>query len=34
MGNTAEYLPATFENLYRHIEMFVPIDELREEDRV
>jgi len=26
-------IPATFENLYRHIEVFVPIDEIREEDR-
>jgi len=26
-------IPATFQNLYRHIEVFVPIDEIREEDR-
>ena len=26
-------IPATFENLHRHIEVFVPIDEIREEDR-
>lgn len=27
-------VPATFQNLKRHIEVFVPIDEIREEDRV
>ena len=26
-------IPATFQNLYRHIEVFVPIDEIREQDR-
>ncbi|SDO31268.1 diacylglycerol kinase (ATP) [Psychrobacillus sp. OK028] len=26
-------IPATFQNLYRHIEVFVPIEEIREEDR-
>ncbi|WP_277586335.1 diacylglycerol kinase [Psychrobacillus antarcticus] len=26
-------IPAIFQNLYRHIEVFVPIDEIREEDR-
>ncbi|MER2191950.1 MAG: diacylglycerol kinase [Solibacillus sp.] len=26
--------PATFQNLMRHIEVFVPIDEMREEDRI
>ena len=25
--------PATFENLYRHIEVFVPINDIREQDR-
>ena len=33
-GEYGGALPATFENLCRHIEMFVPIDELREEDRI
>jgi len=26
-------VPAVFKNLYRHIEMFVPIDDIREQDR-
>lgn len=26
-------IPAIFQNLYRHIEVFVPIDKIREEDR-
>ncbi|MET0959306.1 MAG: diacylglycerol kinase [Psychrobacillus psychrotolerans] len=26
-------IPATFQNLHRHIEVFVPIDEIRDEDR-
>lgn len=26
--------PAVFQNLKRHIEIFVPIEEIREEDRV
>ncbi len=29
-GEYGGVLPATFENLYRHIEMFAPVDELRE----
>lgn len=33
-GEYGGMLPATFENLYRHIEMFAPVDELREEDRI
>lgn len=33
-GEYGGILPATFQNLYRHIEMFAPVDELREEDRV
>ncbi|MBB4825530.1 diacylglycerol kinase (ATP) [Sporosarcina luteola] len=33
-GEYGGTLPATFENLYRHIEMFAPYDELREQDRV
>ncbi|WP_391117503.1 diacylglycerol kinase [Psychrobacillus sp. L3] len=32
-GEYGGNIPATFENLYRHIEVFVPIDEIREEDR-
>lgn len=32
-GEYGGTIPATFENLYRHIEVFVPIDEIREEDR-
>jgi len=32
-GEYGGTLPATFENLYRHIEMFAPYDELREQDR-
>lgn len=33
-GEYGGLLPATFQNLYRHIEMFAPVDELREEDRI
>ena len=33
-GEYGGALPATFENLCRHIEMFAPVDELREEDRI
>ena len=33
-GEYGGVLPATFENLYRHIEMFAPMDEIREEDRI
>ncbi|QTD43030.1 diacylglycerol kinase [Sporosarcina sp. Te-1] len=33
-GEYGGTLPATFENLYRHIEMFAPYNELREQDRV
>ena len=33
-GEYGGVLPATFENLYRHIEMFVPMSEIRNEDRV
>ena len=32
-GEYGGTIPATFQNLYRHIEIFVPIDEIREEDR-
>lgn len=33
-GEYGGVLPATFQNLYRHIEMFAPLDELREQDLV
>ncbi|MCZ2260195.1 diacylglycerol kinase [Sporosarcina sp. G11-34] len=33
-GEYGGVLPATFENLYRHIEVFAPLDELREQDIV
>ncbi len=33
-GEYGGVLPATFQNLYRHIDMFAPVDELREEDRI
>ncbi len=33
-GEYGGVLPARFENLYRHIEMFVPMNELRKEDRI
>lgn len=33
-GEYGGRLPATFENKYRHINMFAPIDQLREQDRV
>ncbi|MFJ8065338.1 diacylglycerol kinase [Psychrobacillus sp. NPDC096426] len=32
-GEYGGNIPATFQNLYRHIEVFVPIDEIREQDR-
>jgi diacylglycerol kinase (ATP) len=32
-GEYGGTIPATFVNLYRHIEVFVPIDEIRDEDR-
>lgn len=33
-GEYGGTLPATFQNLYRHIEMFVPIDAIRDQDRI
>lgn len=33
-GEYGGTLPATFENRYRHIEMFAPLDQLREQDRI
>ncbi|WP_203248542.1 diacylglycerol kinase [Sporosarcina beigongshangi] len=33
-GEYGGVLPATFQNLYRHIDMFAPLDELRDEDRI
>lgn len=32
-GEYGGTIPATFKNLYRHVEVFVPIDEIREQDR-
>ena len=32
-GEFGGLLPAEFVNLYRHLEVFVPIDQIREEDR-
>lgn len=32
-GEYGGNLPAEFENLYRHIEVYVPLDEIRPEDR-
>lgn len=32
-GEYGGTIPATFQNLYRHIDVFVPIDEIREQDR-
>ncbi|WP_342599099.1 diacylglycerol kinase [Psychrobacillus sp. FSL H8-0483] len=32
-GEYGGIIPATFQNLYRHIEVFVPINEIREQDR-
>lgn len=32
-GEYGGVIPATFQNLHRHIEVFVPIDEIRDEDR-
>lgn len=31
-GEYGGVLPATFQNLYRHVEMYAPLDELREQD--
>jgi diacylglycerol kinase (ATP) len=33
-GEYGGVLPATFQNLCRHIEMFAPLDQLREQDKV
>ncbi|HEY9578084.1 MAG TPA: diacylglycerol kinase [Pseudobacillus sp.] len=33
-GEPGGSLPADFENLYRHIEVFVPVDQLRPQDRI
>ncbi len=33
-GEYGGTLPATFENLCRHIEMFVPVERLKEQDRI
>ncbi|WP_335869440.1 diacylglycerol kinase [Bacillus sp. 2205SS5-2] len=33
-GEFGGLLPAEFENLYRHLEVFVPLDNIRKEDRV
>lgn len=33
-GEYGGTLPATFENRYRHIEMFAPLDQLRKQDRI
>lgn len=33
-GEYGGLLPAEFSNLYRHLEVFVPIDKIREEDKV
>jgi len=33
-GEYGGVLPATFENLYRHVEMYAPLDELRKQDMV
>lgn len=32
-GEYGGTIPAIFQNLYRHIDVFVPIDEIREQDR-
>ncbi|WP_240189935.1 hypothetical protein [Bacillus sp. P14.5] len=32
-GEFGGLLPVEFENLYRHLEVFVPIDKIRKEDR-
>lgn len=32
-GEFGGFLPAEFVNLYRHLEVFVPIDQIREQDR-
>ena len=33
-GEYGGLLPATFQNLYRHVEMFAPLSELREQDMI
>lgn len=33
-GELGGKAPVTFKNLKRHIEVFVPIDDIREQDRV
>ncbi|MBM7650207.1 diacylglycerol kinase (ATP) [Bacillus ectoiniformans] len=33
-GEFGGSLPADFENLYRHLEVFVPVDQLRPQDRI
>ncbi|KAB7705280.1 diacylglycerol kinase [Bacillus aerolatus] len=33
-GEPGGSLPADFENLYRHLEVFVPVDQLRPQDRI
>ncbi|MBE1556021.1 diacylglycerol kinase [Sporosarcina limicola] len=33
-GEYGGLLPAKFENLYRHIKMFAPLEDLREQDRI
>ncbi|GLY12274.1 diacylglycerol kinase [Pseudobacillus badius] len=33
-GEPGGTLPADFENLYRHLEVFVPVDQLRPQDRI
>ena len=33
-GEFGGLVPAEFENLYRHLDVFVPIDRIRPEDRV
>lgn len=32
-GEYGGLLPAEFNNLYRHLEVFVPIDDIRPEDK-
>lgn len=33
-GEYGGVLPATFQNLYRHVEMYAPLDELRKQDMI
>jgi diacylglycerol kinase (ATP) len=33
-GELGGEAPATFENLYRHLEVFVPIDKIRPQDKI